>query len=444
MDEMYGNIYCDPDFAGNLLAVKNEHAPLMETVLRNCPTSFNRKLKSSTSGEHSLYKPIVDVLNSIKEAVDTVRKDNHLGTLGQAFRDHHAHDLSSQDPEMSYVRPDLVMFEGAQAAWETLVMPIEIKAKVTYLKVGMKKLARYAYGILSHQIHRRYVYGMVICRWAATFVRFDRSGILHSKPIDMRKQPDEFRRAFAGLMMLDRDGFGYDTAFSTELTPDGEVEYYLDLPEDAFLCDEAVLEPEMAPLASASHPTTDDNDALSQQGTVVRQLPTRRFKVMERLCHRKSICGRATIVLRIREARKRTQGRDETVEPPSGRRTRGFTTQQTKLDKPEWEEVPGANDYVLKMIWRNPNKQPEGEVLGRLGRAHGVPEYLWHSDRLKQGATCHKSSSDTCDTCHDITPIQPVQTTINLCDLNVEVMEEDKEGRDPQHGKLLFSLRCPL
>ncbi|CAE6372517.1 unnamed protein product [Rhizoctonia solani] len=414
-DELRGVIYCDPKFEENFLKVDNKRRILLDEGLRHCPSNFRAQLPI-VSGERALYRPIVNVLNSIKAAIDRVRQDNDLGQIGRDFLDHHASGFYSEDPEMARIKPDLVMFEDSKAAWETLVMPIEVKAKHTYLKVGMKQLSRYARGIFAHQIHRRYVYGMVICQWAATFVRFDRSGILHSEPIDMRDQADRFRRAFAGLMMLDRDGLGYDTAFTTELGSDGQVEYYVDLPGEA-LYPVRQTEVETAPEVSTSH--SSDSGTLPEQASATQQLPARRFRVMERLCHRKCIRGRATIVLRLREVRQRSP------EEEGGRRSARLSEKRPK--KAEWEEVPNARDYVLKMMWRNPDRRPEGEVLRRLSGGYGVVEYLWHSDKLKQGATCHEPSATTCTKCHDATPMRPEKQRKNLGDLDVTVPEDDKE-----------------
>ncbi|CCO35281.1 hypothetical protein BN14_09398 [Rhizoctonia solani AG-1 IB] len=414
-DELRGAIYCDPDFEHNFLSVPDASKPLLDEALRHCPSNFCAQLPE-VSGERALYRPIVNVLNSIKAAVDRVRQDNDLGQIGRDFLDHHASGFYSEDPEMARIKPDLVMFESSKAAWETLVMPIEVKAKHTYLKVGMKQLSRYARGIFAHQIHRRYVYGMMICQWAATFVRFDRSGILHSESIDMRDQADRFRRAFAGLMMLDRDGVGYDTAFTTELRPDGQVEYYVDLPGEA-LYPVRQTEVETAPESSTG--------TLSEQTLATQQLLARRFRVMERLCHRKCIRGRATIVLRLREVRQRH---------PDQEGSRCSARLSEKLPKEaEREEVPNARDYVLKMMWRNPDRRPEGEVLRRLSGGYGVVEYLWHSDKLKSSATCHERSATTCNKCHDATPERPEKQRKNLGDLDVRFPEDDKE-EEPRYG----------
>ncbi|KAF8755453.1 hypothetical protein RHS01_05327 [Rhizoctonia solani] len=306
-DEMHGGIFCDPRFVENFLAPDERHKALVEQATSPRPGKFNSVLPKKPSGERRLYEPIMMPL----------------------FLDHHNTSFQSEDPEMSRIKPDLVMFEDATKSWETLAMPIEVKSKHTYLKVGMNQLARYARGIFAHQIHRRYVFGLVIY--------------------------------------------------------------------------------------------ADANDASSEKAPKARQLPPRRFKVMQRLCHRKSIRGRATIVLRIREVREWNQQQEGV--------RRGPARSAKKPEERKWQEVPGARDYILKMMWRDPKKRPEGEVLKLLGRAYGLTRYQWHSDRLKQGGACHEPSATTCKECHDVTPSPPMEQASNLQNINIQV--PDDEGDNP-------------
>ncbi|CEL63361.1 hypothetical protein RSOLAG1IB_05405 [Rhizoctonia solani AG-1 IB] len=217
-DELRGAIYCDPDFEQNFLSVPDASKPLLDEALRHCPSNFCAQLPE-VSGERALYRPIVNVLNSIKAAVDRVRQDNDLGQIGRDFLDHHASGFYSEDPEMARIKPDLVM--------------------------------------LSEK-----------------------------------------------------------------------------LPKEA-----------------------------------------------------------------------------------------------------EREEVPNARDYVLKMMWRNPDRRPEGEVLRRLSGGYGVVEYLWHSDKLKSSATCHERSATTCNKCHDATPERPEKQRKNLGDLDVRFPEDDKE-EEPRYDEI--------
>ncbi|CCO35283.1 hypothetical protein BN14_09400 [Rhizoctonia solani AG-1 IB] len=87
------------------------------------------------------------------------------------------------------------------------------------------------------------------------------------------------------------------------------------------------------------------------------------------------------------------------------------------------------------MMWRNPDRRPEGEVLRRLSGGYGVVEYLWHSDKLKPGATCHERSATACSKCHDATPVRPEKQRSNLGDLDIPVPEDDNE-EEPQYDEI--------
>ncbi|KAG8685797.1 hypothetical protein FRC08_012913 [Ceratobasidium sp. 394] len=288
-------------------------------------------------------------------------------------------------------------------------MPIEVKTLPTYLKTGMKQLARDAYAVFSNQLHRRRLYGMVVCSWDATFVRFDRSGILYSKPVDMSSE--EFRKAFAALMMLDDDAFGYDTAFTTRPGRDGRLEYYVDLPAAAF---SSVGGPDTASDTSITRPEASQS--------FISKPPTRRLKVTRVLCHRKSIRARATIVLQLREVLR--PGISQPEETRKGAKTRSRTRREQQSVK---VEVLGTRNYVLKLMWRDLNKRVEGEVLERLVGVYGVVQYLWHSDVFKActSPNCERSMSSSCEHCLDKTPDRDnVLVVENLADLDIKIPEE--------------------
>lgn len=419
-DEMRNGIFCDPNFVTNFLAIETDKQQLLDTKFPKQPKKV-QGMRSDISAECRLYKPILDVICSIKTAVDTVQCTYNQEVLGTNFEDRHSKAIPGDDPETQLIKPDLVLFErDIQRQWATVMMPIEVKAKHAYLKVGIKQLTRYARAVFAHQIHRRHLYGMVICKWRATFVRFDRSGILHSPAVDMLRNPNEFRQAFAGLMMMDRSAFGYDTSFTVEPGPGRQLEYYVDLPAAALLSPpDTGPNVESAPTAGGSNVGATPDPAHSQR------LASRRFQVMERLCHRKSIRGRATIVLRLREVRQSTG--------PPGRRTRRQTRAQT--NKPKWEEVPEQPDYVLKVMWRDPNKRQEGAMLKCLEGEYGVVQCRWFSDVLRQGSDCHDPGASSCDKCHDVTPAQAaVWQMKNLQNIDVDVAAEE-DGNEPQYGK---------
>ncbi|KAG8770092.1 hypothetical protein FRC12_004524 [Ceratobasidium sp. 428] len=382
---MDGAIFHDPNFVKNFLTVDSAR---LETVLGRCKEELDRFKFPKTKVETELYEPIVQVLNTIKQAIDGRQPQNPPPT---EFLDSHAFTLPAHGEDTTGNKPDLALFDGRTQHWERVRIPIEVKPFPEDFNKGLIQLARYTRAVFANQLHRRHVYGLLICKWEVTFVRFDRSGILHSTPIDMRSQSEEFREAFAGLMMLDEEAFGYDTAFTTQLSSNNKLEYYIDLPAAAFPSeDTATNASTAAPGPSAS--TDGSPNTL-----------TKRLKVMRTLCHRKSIRGRATIVVRVREVVR--FGISEEVEETKGQaRTRGRTNRAKKAA--ETGEVLGTRDYVLKMMWRDPNKKMEGEVLERLVGVYGVAQYMWHSDVFKACDTpgCSRSMENSCGNCLDRTP----------------------------------------
>ncbi|KAG8732885.1 hypothetical protein FRC10_000544 [Ceratobasidium sp. 414] len=391
--------------------------PLARAVLATCEDDLDGfRFQEHITRERQLYNPIRELLNIIKQAVNGAPDLDNL----PAFVEVSAEPIPSHYDDTAGIKPDLALFNDPTRHWETMRMPIEVKRQETYLKTGMKQLTRYARAVFAHQLHRRHLYGLAICKWDATFVRFDRSGMLYSKPIDMRTE--EFRKGFAGLMMLDEEATGYDTAFTTRSRRNGRLEYYVDLPAHAFPAEEG------SSLATDTETGADTDASAAIAGPsdppeAPLKPPTRRLRVMERLCHRKSIRGRATIVVRVREVicpgyldePEEAQGRTKREQQPAGE-----------------VELLGARDYVLKMVWRDPNKKMEGEVLERLVGIYGVGQHMWHSD-VFQACNCGSTLDDSCGNCLDRTPNRDrVLVTKNLTDLDIEIPEE-KEGGEAQY-----------
>jgi len=173
--ELQGAIFCDPNFVKNFLTVDSTR---LQTVLDLGEDGRNAFTFPGAMKEPDLYEPILQALNAIKEAVHGGPNQNPPPSL---FEDVHSSPIPSHVPDTAGIRPDLVLFNGPTHHWEAVRMPIEVKTQPAYLKTGMKQLARYARAVFANQLHRRHLYGMVVCSWEATFVRLDRSGILYSK-----------------------------------------------------------------------------------------------------------------------------------------------------------------------------------------------------------------------------------------------------------------------
>ncbi|KAG8691945.1 hypothetical protein FRC11_003654 [Ceratobasidium sp. 423] len=387
--ELHNAIFHDPNFVERFLSGATEKLRDIEEhcCVNNQHYERTREwpMPERVPDEPVLHEPILDILNTIKRAVDHVYPPSPSPVAGvpaeppQLFVNGHKSTIPSDLADAALIKPDLVLFQDSHRHWENVRMPIEVKTSSGLHKAGMKQLSRYARATFAHQLHRRHLYGMIFCKTEATFVRFDRAGILYSKRIDLVKDAEAFTRAFASLLMLDRIDEGYDPAFKFERDEEGRLIYYIDLPECAF-----------AKTSRKSTPTG-------------RNGRTRRFKVVEILCHRESICGRAIIVLRIREELE-----NGTQDP---------------------------EEYALKIIWRDPERGSEGEILGQIHGRFGLAQSIWHRDVSLPGkCQCPAPVDKWCTTCVDKTvQVDGLQVCDKLRDINIVVPLEDTGEEQIEH-----------
>lgn len=372
-------ILCDPSFVDDFLTGDPDK---LAEVLKSClsnpsydPESKAWRLPEVT--EHAeLRKPILDILNAIKNAVDEQEGPDVKSPL---FIDIPARPIAPNQSDSFAMGPDLGLFIGSQAEWTMLRFPVEVKAQPKSLKDAILELTWDAGMILANQFFRRHLYGLVVCGSEATFVRFDRAGILHSRPIDIRTSSDEFTRAFASMLLLDATAAGYDNAFTVVPNQNGTLQLYIDLPEAAF---------SDAPVDPNTQSSRDDaNDAI----------PTRRFRVMRQLYVHGDIVGRATVVYQIRDLRKYEA---QSQNPQSGSDSTGGKKRKAEvLD----EAVMSQPDYILKLMWRDPLEGVEGEVMKEVEGMYGLPQYVWHCD-VAGACRCEKRAEGTCGKCFDETP----------------------------------------
>ncbi|KAL5636331.1 hypothetical protein ACGC1H_004967 [Rhizoctonia solani] len=408
--ELHNAIFHDPKFIDRFLSGDTTKLDQVHEKCRSLDTHYSRngqwKLPSTIKTEKSLYTPVLDILNTIKTAVDTVNLPTHTSPTsrdrGPAIPDSSDPLTSDDDPsgdfipdqpqfintstytirsdrsETELIKPDFVLFEDVDDKhkhWEHVRMPIEIKKLTGYHKAAMKQLSRYARAVFAHQLHRRHLYAMMVCSTEATFVRFDRAGILYSRRVNLRTDSKAFTYAFASLLMLDRIDQGYDPAFTCEINQDGRLDYYVDLPASAF---------------TAKKPSTES--AASEE------TETHRFVVVDRLCHRRSICGRATIVLRIRRV----------------------------------EDSGDGEEYILKIMWRDPERGAEGDVLRKVKGRFGLAQYVWHGDAFGKCRCSLKANGKwECTKCvAETAKIGEMEVCDQLTDIAIEVPPED--GKDPE------------
>lgn len=379
--EIADQIFYDSSFVESFLIGNPDR---LANILHSCVNSpsYNTEAKSwllpDTTEDAELRQPILDILNTIKRAVD---RDGQLKPDTPLFIDISSYPISPNEADPFIMGPDLALFSGNHATWPQLRYPVEVKARSEDLRDGMLELTWDAGVVFGNQPFRRHLYGLIVCGSEATFVRFDRSGILHSPPIDIRTSSDEFTKAFSSLLLFDRMAEGYDTAFTLVPTEDGGVELYVDLPESAF---------NDAPANSNIHGPSGVSDTRDE-------IPTRRFIVMEQLYYRGAIHGRATTVFRIRDVRK-FEAECERSESYSAT-TSGKKRKAEVLD----EEVLSQPDYVLKLFWHNPVERTEGDVLKLVQGMYGLSQYVWHCE-VPGECRCDESAKNNCRKCVDATP----------------------------------------
>ncbi|CEL53402.1 hypothetical protein RSOLAG1IB_11334 [Rhizoctonia solani AG-1 IB] len=223
--------------------------------------------------------------------------------------------LCADDHNESGTKPDIIQSRpGSEGAhhWGCVEFFAECKgnksgvSEEAQFSHALLQLARYARATVVHQIPRRHVFAIAFYRTKAIFVRLDRAGIIHSPPIDLKRDFRKFALAAAGLFALDPHSFGYDTRFSF------------------------------------SPPLTGTPKDLEVKRELRIKLGESLWRVLEIVCHRKCLVGRATLVLRLSR-----------LELPSQR-------------------------AVLKCIWRSNSRPDEGAQLALFKDNLGICKCRWN------------------------------------------------------------------
>ncbi|QRW06614.1 Transposase family Tnp2 protein [Ceratobasidium sp. AG-Ba] len=340
-DELRNLMFCDPLFFEHFLCDNSK----LRSVIQHCHKSSaydNQRHRWKTprpKQDNQLRRSFIRILNTIKQASDTAMDRNPAS----GFVDRAESAVGADYKLSSLTRPDVILFNGPHddyEHWENVRMTVSVIRHASHLKAGIARLAFDARAIFTHQIHRRYLYALSICGANATFVRFDRAGVLYSKPINMRTNSDRFTKAVAALLMMKDQAFGYDTAFDTKMNKNKRLDYYIEIPG----------------------PTCTRNLTRS---VAAREISgNQRFKVVERLCNHGDIVGRATIVIRVQQ-----------VEPPEPVSELGPCV-GTRGRKRKFEHLQSdelcEESFVLKLVWRDPSQESEGEVLKQLVGIYGL------------------------------------------------------------------------
>ncbi|KAG8734200.1 hypothetical protein FRC11_009302, partial [Ceratobasidium sp. 423] len=259
--------------------------------------------------DHDMHRWFARLLDTIMHAAF---QPTQFRPSAQAIVPNLESRMAADHKDDARVSPDIVqglLGEGGARHWGDLEFFAECKATNgrSHTQGALMQIARYSRALFTHQIYRRHIYSIAICGTEATFVRISRGHILHSPAIDLTTKAEQFIHAVAGLFMLDDFGFGYNTLF-----------YYWP-------------------------PLRNEVDQTDWQLRV--QTGKWRWVIVEILCHRMCLIGRATVVLLLR-----------------------------RVGHPE-------HYAVLKLIWRPDTRTDESESLAWFEGNPGVCQCRWsHCD----------------------------------------------------------------
>ncbi|CAE6477897.1 unnamed protein product [Rhizoctonia solani] len=223
---------------------------------------------TNQNDETKVHEPLVAALNVIGKAAFEIYQEMYPNdTIRKAyspFINHSARTTRSDTPSDGSASPDLLqgITEDGRVHWGDAELVIECKSssQPKHRNEAYMQLAHYARAVFAHQIYRIGVFGLSFCSSIVNFVRFDRSGMLHSPDINLRNpdEADQFVKYIINLITLDARNYGYDDRFS--------FEYNTGAPQTLFRL--------------GNHPPQIVNEIL---------------------CYRKCCCGRATCVTDLGE-----------------------------------------------------------------------------------------------------------------------------------------------
>ncbi|QRV97977.1 hypothetical protein RhiJN_25996 [Ceratobasidium sp. AG-Ba] len=357
-NELHGSVFLYEAFWDDFLPVDEDTMLKVQTKvdsqvlkLEDDLWSFDHK-PFTLGSEPLMYEPLVDVLDTIGRATHQVAGADEFRPYYRSFSDQHSNPAAADYPTDTRTKPDIVKAQRRDqrgAHWGDVELVVECKKDTLRQSEAYLQLARYARAIFSHQFYRLHVFCVAVCGPAVTFVRFDRSGLLHSPTLDITEPKDahEFVRRMISLLTLPAAEFGYDTRYSFRRDP---TKHHVDV---LFRLDE-------------------------------RDPP----RAVDRLlCHRKCCRGRATLASCLAPV--------DPQDMPSSCGSAGDTTVDSIDDAPpSTESLLGSDDFpdqpgdylneeiVHKSIWRDSRRTPEGVTLKRFQGVFGVCQLIDHRDNV--------------------------------------------------------------
>ncbi|KAG9084147.1 hypothetical protein FS749_005443 [Ceratobasidium sp. UAMH 11750] len=293
--------------------------------------SFDYTCFAQRDEERVTCVPLAELLNAIGRAVYAT----YPGGLQDQFRPEYRPFsergntyIKGDHPSDTRTKPDPVVAErnwNHDAHWGDVEVAVEYQSLSDQdsQNEALFQLARCARSMFSDQIFRLHIFGVAICGSIATFVRFDRSGLLHSPDIDVStgEGANLFVQRMISLLALPAKDFGYDPRYTFRRSHKGHLE-----------------------------------TLFAMDGHLPRV-------VSNLLCHRKCCRGRATLASCLAAAATDCQ-----VPPPVA----GSTLAQRFPDR----------EVVHKKIWRKEDRMGEGTTLGRFKGVFAVCQVIDFQDEV--------------------------------------------------------------
>ncbi|QRW05814.1 Fungal specific transcription factor domain [Ceratobasidium sp. AG-Ba] len=187
----------DPDIQENVRRGIETQLGANGTSLRftNGRWTISEQIASQTN-EARVYDPLAEMLNTVGRAAYDVYRNHHpqeqFRQRYHPFVDFHRRRLEWDTPSDTSTSPDLVMAPETGTHWADVELIIECKSssETGNRHDSLLQLTRYARAVFAHQIYRLRVFGFSLCGSIATFLCFDRSGLLHSRDIDLSEPED--------------------------------------------------------------------------------------------------------------------------------------------------------------------------------------------------------------------------------------------------------------
>ncbi|KAG8722273.1 hypothetical protein FRC08_004898 [Ceratobasidium sp. 394] len=311
-------VYEYRDFVDEFLPVpETRRGAICRELNRNLLFSYNntpwtidcRTLEGPES--ETMHDTVASILDFISQAAFS---PDEFRPVHQNVVPLHGKQVKADDPNDTAAIPDLIQaMRGPDGSchWAEVNFFAECKAASEkkgndeQLSEALSQLARYARSTLIHQVYRLHVFSIAICNTKAVFVRLGRDGILHSPQFDLRNDFERFAMAAAGLFALDSESFGYDPRF-----------YFW---------------PRL----------TGQSDNYETRRDLRVKTGKKRWTVLEIICQRKCLVGRATLVLRLARIKDRQMR------------------------------------AVLKSIHRYGTRPDEGDNLASFKNFHGICQRRW-------------------------------------------------------------------